>query len=204
MAVMDDQGNFWGLVTVSDLDRAIEQNLPDETLVTVFGKRAANLQIAFPDESMGAALTRMGIRGVSRLPVVSRTNRDHLEGLIRRADIIRANNLALTKRAEIQQDKRRTLSRAPGGTEFIESTFPAGINVIGKSVIDIASCLPKECILIAINRDGKVLIPHGSSVIQEGDQITAFIRSKVIDKLHECIHGQENGEPNQTQLIGPH
>jgi CIC family chloride channel protein len=104
MAVMDDQGNFWGLVTVSDLDRAIEQNLPDETLVTVFGKRAANLQIAFPDESMGAALTRMDIRGVGRLPVVLRTNRDHLEGLIRRADIIRAYNLALTKRAEIQQD----------------------------------------------------------------------------------------------------
>jgi Trk K+ transport system NAD-binding subunit len=58
--------------------------------------------------------------------------------------------------------------------------------------------------LIAINREGKVLIPHGSSVIQEGDQITAFIRSKDIDKLHESMHGQENGEPNLTQLIGPH
>lgn len=191
MAVLNDQGKFWGLVTVTDLDRAIDQNLPGDTLVSVVGTESSNLLLAYPDETMGEALSRMGIRGVGRLPVVSRENSDHLLGLIRRADIIRAYNLALARRAEIQRDTRHARNGAVEGTEFVEHTLSAGKKVIGNAVKDIAVCLPNESILISINRDGKVLVPHGNSVIQEGDQITAFIRSEDVEALNQCMHNEE-------------
>jgi Trk K+ transport system NAD-binding subunit len=76
-------------------------------------------------------------------------------------------------------------------TEFIEYTLPAGKPVIGNSVKDIAACLPKECVLISIHREGKVLIPHGYSVIQEGDQITAFLRDEDVETLHLCFQGDD-------------
>jgi CIC family chloride channel protein len=189
MAVLNDQGKFWGLVTVTDLDRAIDQNLPGDTLVTVVGTDSSSLLFAYPDETMGEALARMGIRGVGRLPVLSRESSDHLLGLIRRSDIIRAYNLALARRAEIQRDTRHARNGATEGTEFVEYTLSAGKKVIGNSVKDIAVSLPNECILISIHRDGKVLVPHGNSVIQEGDQITAFIRNEDVEALHQCLHG---------------
>jgi CIC family chloride channel protein len=189
MAILDDQGKLWGMVTITDLDRSIDQNLPGDTPITEIGTDGSRLLVAYPDESMGEALARMGIRGVGRLPVVSRESSDHLLGLIRRSDIIRAYNLALARRAEIQRDTRHSLNDAMDGTEFIEYTLPAGEPIIGNNVKDIAACLPKECILISIHRGGKVLIPHGSSVIQEGDQITAFLRDEDVETLHQCLHG---------------
>ena len=189
IAILDEQGKLWGLVTVTDLDRAIYQNLPDDTPVSIIGMDSSKLMIAYPDESMVEALARMGIRGVGRLPVISRESPDYLLGLIRRADIIRAYNIALSRRAVIQRDTRHAHNGAPEGTEFIEFTLTAGGKVIGSAVKDIADSIPNECILISIHRYGKVLIPHGNSVIQEGDQITAFIRSEDIEALHQCIHG---------------
>jgi len=191
MAVLDDQGKFWGLVTVTDLDRAIDQNLPGDTPVTVVGTDSSSLLIAYPDETMGEALGRMGIRGVGRLPVLSRESSDHLLGLIRRSDIIRAYNLALARRAEIQRDTRHARNGTTEGTEFVEYTLSAGKKVIGNAVKDIAISLPNECILISIHRDGKVLVPHGNSVVQEGDQITAFIRSEDVEALHQYLHGED-------------
>jgi CIC family chloride channel protein len=191
MAVLDDHGKLWGLVTITDLDRSIDQHLSGDTPVTEIGTDASRLLVAYPDESMGEALSRMGIRGVGRLPVVSRESSDHLLGLIRRSDIIRAYNLALARRAEIQRDTRHARTMALEDTEFIEYTLSAGEPIIGNSVKDIAACLPKECVLISIHREGKVLIPHGYSVIQEGDQITAFLRDEDVETLHLCFQGDD-------------
>jgi CIC family chloride channel protein len=191
MAILNDQGKLWGLVTITDLDRAIDQNLPGDTPVTVIGTDSSSLMVAYPDESMGEALARMGIRGVGRLPVVSRESSDHLLGLIRRSDIIRAYNMALARRAEIQRDTRHARNGAEEDAEFVEYTLSAGKKVIGSAVKDIAVSLPNECILISIHRDGKVLVPHGNSVIQEGDQITAFIRGEDVEALHQFLHGED-------------
>ena len=66
-----------------------------------------------------------------------------------------------------------------------------GDKVIGKKVVDIASCMPEESILISIQRDGNVIIPHGNTVFQEGDLVTAFVREVDIEALHQCLQGDE-------------
>ncbi len=194
MPVLNNQGKLWGIVTVSDLERALEKNLPDDTLITEIGTDKSATMVAYPDESMGEALARMGIRGVGRLPVVSREDNDHLIGLIRRADIIRAYNLALTRKAGFRQRTKLVDKRALDGGEFVELLMSDGDKVIGKKVEDVAACMPEESILISIQRDGKVIIPHGVTVFQVGDQVTAFVREQDVDALHHCFHGGGSDE----------
>ena len=192
MPVLDNQGKFWGIVTVTDLDRAIEQNLPTTTPITEIGTDKSTTMVAYPDESMGEALSRMGIRGVGRLPVVSREDNVHLIGLIRRADIIRAYNLALTRKSDYRDRTKRSDMQVLDGGEFIELLMSDGDKVIGRNVKEVASCMPEESILISIQRDGKVIIPHGMTVFQVGDLVTAFVREEDIETFHSCFHGENS------------
>jgi CIC family chloride channel protein len=192
MPVLDNQGKLWGIVTVTDLDRAIEQNLPTTTPITEIGTDKSTTMVAYPDESMGEALSRMGIRGVGRLPVVSREDNAHLIGLIRRADIIRAYNLALTRKSDYRDRTKRSDKQVLDGGEFIELLMSDGDKVIGRNVKEVASCMPEESILISIQRDGKVIIPHGMTVFQVGDLVTAFVREEDIEGFHNCFHGENS------------
>ncbi|MGB3904191.1 MAG: chloride channel protein, partial [Anaerolineae bacterium] len=192
MPVLDNQGKLWGIVTVTDLDRAIEQNLPTTTPITEIGTDKSSTMVAYPDESMGEALARMGIRGVGRLPVVSREDNDNLVGLIRRADIIRAYNLALTRKTDFQQPAELANKRTLDGGEVIELLMSNGDKVIGKKVEDVASCMPEESILISVQRDGNVIIPHGDTAFQVGDLVTAFVREQDVEAFHNCFHGENS------------
>lgn len=198
MPVLNNQGELWGIATVTDLERALEKNLPDDTPITEIGTDKSATMLAYPDESMGEALARMGIRGVGRLPVVSREDNDHLIGIIRRADIIRAYNLALTRKTGFRQRTKLAGTRAVDGGEFIELQISEGDAVIGKKVEDVASCMPKESILISIHREGRVIIPHGVTVFQVGDQVTAFVREQDVDALDHCFHGDRSDESSES------
>lgn len=192
LIVLDGQGKLWGIVTLSDLERSINNGLPlKNTLIQEIATPFDSLLTAYPDESIGDALNRMSKRGVGRLPVVSRTDPSHLVGLIRRADIVRAYNLALTKRAEIQHRTQRMKMRNIDGTEFVDIKLSKDSFAIGKTVKEISDILPNDCILISIRRDGSVIIPHGDTNFQVSDHLTAFIQSQNIEKFFACFHSQE-------------
>jgi CIC family chloride channel protein len=191
LPVLDERGKLWGVVTMTDLDRAIAQDLPRSTTIAEIGTPRPNLLVVYPDDTMGEALVRMGMRGLGRLPVVSREDPNHLLGMIRRSDIIRAYNLALSRRAKVQHHARRLQLRNLDGTEFVDLTLKSGNKVIGKTVQEIAGALPDECILISIRRNDRVLIPHGYTTFQPDDHITAFIRSKDSEALHRCLLGEQ-------------
>ncbi|MAU08881.1 MAG: chloride channel protein [Anaerolineaceae bacterium] len=189
LAVLDKEGALWGVVTVSDLDRALARNLPGDTDISQICTRRPDLLVAYPDETIGDALYRLGRRGLGRIPVVSRDDPDRLLGIIRRSNIVTAYNLALTRRTEIQQQAKHITTRSPEGTEFIELTLSEGNQAVGKSVQEIAPNLPDDCILVSIQRKAKVLIPHGTTVFQQGDTITAFIHSKDVNLLYARLIG---------------
>ena len=188
LAVLDDYGKLWGMVTVSDLERAINDGIPLSTsTVEEIATQHTHLLTAYPDENIGEALNRMSRRGFGRLPVVSREDNQHLLGLIQRRDIVEAYKLALTKRAEIQQRTQRMQMRNIDGTEFIDLNIKAESNANGKTISELAEKLPHDCILISIRRDGQVLIPHGETKLQADDQLTAFIQSKDVEQLYACF-----------------
>ncbi len=188
LAILDEYGKLWGMVTVSDLERAINDGKSlSKTAVEKIATQHNNLLKAYPDENIGDALDRMSRRGFGRLPVVSREDDRHLVGLIQRRDIVEAYKLAIAKRSEIQQRTQRLQTRNIDGTEFVDLNVTATSNVNGKTISELAEQLPHDCILISIRRDGKVLIPHGENKLQTDDQLTAFIQSKDVEQLYTCF-----------------
>lgn len=192
LSVLDENGKLWGVVTITDLERALGDELADGTLVSKIGTTWPHLKVAFPDESIGDALSRMSTRGLGRLPVVDRDDPYVLLGLIRRPDIIKAYDLALTRRDEIQQRSQRVQAlKQQDGTQFVEIYLNADDAVVGQSVQSVAAQLPDDCVLISIERAGKVIIPHGSTLFEAGDHITAFTRVDEAELLFSSLHKAE-------------
>ncbi|KKM12898.1 hypothetical protein SY88_00905 [Clostridiales bacterium PH28_bin88] len=50
------------------------------------------LVVAYPEESLSEVVKRFAFRGIGRLPVVSRQDPCHLEGLLTRTDILKTYN----------------------------------------------------------------------------------------------------------------
>ena len=195
LAVLDRQGKLWGIVTVSDLERSINNGFPlSTTTVEKIATPSEKLWVTYPDENIGEALNKMSRNGFGRLPVVSRDDPKHLIGLVQRRDVIEAYNLALTKRAEIQHRTKRMQIRNIDGTEFVDLTLDDNSIATGKKIEEIGENLPNDCILVSIRRSGQVLIPHGQTKFLSGDQITAFIQSKDVEKLYQCLHNAEQGK----------
>ena len=189
LSILDEEGKLWGVVTITDMERALADELPDETVVTQIGTTWPHLKVAFPDESIGDALSRMSTRGLGRLPVVARDDPYELLGLIRRPDIIKAYDLALTRRDEIQARSQRMQElKKQDGTEFVEIYLKHDDAVVGRNVQSMAAQLPDDCVLISIKRGDKVIIPHGSTVFEAGDHITAFTRVDEAKTLFGSLH----------------
>lgn len=189
LLVLDSEGKLWGIVTITDLEETLEESRPNHATVTDIGTTWPRLKVAFPDETIGDTLATMGTRGLGRLPVVSRDDPYHLLGIVRRQDIVLAYDLALTRRAEIQHRAQQIDLNVEQGTEFVEVILHQDDRAIGQTVANIASQLPKQCVLISIKRDGKTIIPHGDTVFHPGDHITAFVDIKDGDSLFHCLHG---------------
>jgi CIC family chloride channel protein len=193
--VLDEYGRLWGVVTITDLERAVAANKGRRTPVTEIGTPYERLLVAFPDEPVGVVLRRMSPRGLGRLPVVSREDPHRLVGMVRREDVIRAYNVALARRSELAHRTRRMQRRHVDGTEFVEVELDNKDLAIGKRVGEVAQEMPDDCILVSIHRDGNTLIPHGDTILRAGDRVTAFVRSEYATRLFDCMKSPGDGPP---------
>jgi CIC family chloride channel protein len=185
--VLDEQQKFWGIVAISDVDRAIANRIPLDTLISAIATPAARTQIVQPEETMGDALHRMGVRGFSILPVISPEDPHTLVGIVRRSEIISAYNTALSRRSEIEHRARYIELQEENELEYFEICLIEGDKAIGQSLKQLAPKMPPDCILISVRRDNKLLIPHGNTIFRKGDLITAYIHSDAIDQLYAAI-----------------
>lgn len=70
--------------------------------------------------------------------------------------------------------------------------------LIGTSMFDIGQKLP-GMLMVAISRNGKVIVPHGSTAIQKGDGLYVIGESQVIAELAEKVH--EKGQYTNLQKV---
>ncbi|HTB79484.1 MAG TPA: chloride channel protein [Opitutaceae bacterium] len=97
--LLDSAGQLAGVITRSDLLRAIDRSGGRETSLIEAGNSA--LVVAHPDESVSDAVARMLSHGVGRLPVVSRTEPKKLIGYVSRTSLLSA------RLASLQQETMR-------------------------------------------------------------------------------------------------
>ncbi len=88
LPIVSADGNLVGVVTQSDLLRALEQDPQGTASVLSAGSRPAI--IAYPDELAHDAMVRMLQHDIGRLPVVSRENPQRMVGYFNRASLLGA------------------------------------------------------------------------------------------------------------------
>ncbi|HET7376985.1 MAG TPA: TrkA C-terminal domain-containing protein, partial [Anaerolineae bacterium] len=59
----------------------------------------------------------------------------------------------------------------------------------GQAIRDLQ--LPKECVLVAVIRDAKLIIPHGDIVLQSADEILALVHSSQAQALANLLNKTE-------------
>jgi len=193
--VVDDTGKLAGVVTIQDLKRALERGVPEGAAVKDIAT-LENIAIAHPDEPVGDALRRLGVRDIGRLPVVSRGPDRQLLGVVRRVDIIRAYNIAVAKRAD--RNYHAEVERLSGvdGARFIDIEIPPESQVVGRRVREID--LPAECLVVSVTRGRGRMVAHGHTLLKAGDRLTVFVTGDCAEAVHQCLTAapppEENGE----------
>ena len=86
--IVDDQGALQGIITRGDVVRALQLLPAAEPTVLEAGKH--DLIVAYPDEVLDDAITKMLRNDIGRLPVVERQNPRRIVGYLGRADVLGA------------------------------------------------------------------------------------------------------------------
>jgi CIC family chloride channel protein len=169
LPVVDVGGDLVGILTVQDLVRAQEGGAVHLTVGEICTRQ---VQIAYPDETIGAALRRMSVRDVGRLPVASHDDPRRLMGVLRRTDVVRAYNVALTRRAAMRHRAHQVRLGAFSGVSVEEVILEDGAPCAGKRVGEVV--WPRDCVVASLRRGRQVLIPRGDTLLQPGD-VLAFV-----------------------------
>jgi len=170
LVVVNDAGELIGILTIQDLERA--QAGAAETPRSVGAVCTRDLLVTTPEESIGAALRRMSTRNVGRLPVVDPQNPRRLLGVLRRTDLVRAYDMALTRRAVLHHRAQQARLAASAGDLNVEQiTIQPGAICDGQCLKEVA--WPRDAVIASVRRGGQMLIPHGDTRLQAGDVIVA-------------------------------
>jgi len=86
--ILTKENNLVGIITRGDVVRSLQQDPAGTMTVLDAGKQ--DLIVAYPDEPLHDAITRMLRRDVGRLPVVSRQNPGTVVGYLGRSGILAA------------------------------------------------------------------------------------------------------------------
>jgi chloride channel protein, CIC family len=184
MPVVDAVGNLVGILTIQDIDRAIQDDRLNQTVGAICTRQ---LLVAYPEESIGAALRRMGGRDIGRLPVVSHQDPQRLLGWLRRADLVRAYDLALTRRAAlrhtVQQVRLGALHGEDLGVNDLVVTNQAPI--VGLALKDIA--WPTDCLVASVRRGRRLMVPHGDTIINPGDVLVIVADEPTFNQVKALV-----------------
>ncbi|MEE8331995.1 MAG: chloride channel protein [Acidimicrobiia bacterium] len=163
-----EDGRLVGIVTVTDILRlggpsesvmARDAMTPDPTTVN-------------PNSPVSLAMERMAVLGVGRLPVVAADDPEHLLGMFRREDAVRAYHHALSSEVNAEMGRQRLRARVGTGAEFFSFLISEGSIAAGRALREVA--WPDGCTLVSVQRGRQLMVPEGSTMLRVGDVITAF------------------------------
>lgn len=166
LPVLNAQGELAGILTIQDLSRVQDQDISSMKVVDVY---TSDIITANPDETIGEALRRMGGRDIGRMPVVSSGNTRQMVGWLRRSDLLRAYDVALTKRASQRHRVHQVrLGAISGGNVRIsEISIEPGSACDGKKVKEVP--WPSNCLVASLRKGRKVIIPNGDTGLSAGN-----------------------------------
>jgi CBS domain-containing protein len=115
--IVNAAGQLVGIITRSDVLRAMET--PDGLALSVMQAGSRDPLVAFPDESLRAAVDRMLRAGVGRLPVVAREDPKHLVGYLGRTGVLEARQRQLIEEETREQSWPLRARAHPDGAKGV-------------------------------------------------------------------------------------
>lgn len=182
LCLVDDAGSLSGIVTLTDLQRAYD--LQAETVLTAGQIAVHKVITALPDEPVWKAIRQMNRHNIRQLAVVEPHSRK-LIGLVGRREIIQAYQTATMRRMQDQHTAEKIrLNTLVGGRSY-EYRVAENAAVSQKQIREIL--WPPDCIVAAVERDGRLLIPRGDTVLYKDDILTIVSAAEAQDELANLI-----------------
>ena len=189
LPVLDD-AKLVGIITFTDLSR-ISGPLDGLTVSDAFTETPI---VVTPTMPVSAALARMASLGLGRLPVVADNDPTELVGMFRRQSIVSAYHHALGTSTGRHLYRDRLKVRTQPGAMFFEISIAKGSGAVGTVVKNIQ--WPDGAILVSIRRGSRVLIPHGDTVLEADDILTAFGTGEAREQVAFLV--EPVGDPADT------
>ena len=82
-------------------------------------------------------------------------------------------------------DMMTLLKLRRGNYSLVEEKIPTGARALGKMIKDVQ--IPDQCVIAAIIRKGKVIVPHGVTIFEPGDEILAVTDTEGAKQLAELF-----------------
>ncbi|MCL4395209.1 MAG: chloride channel protein [Chloroflexi bacterium] len=192
--VIDDAGELFGVVTLSDLERALDAGSTGAAVGEICTQKVVT---AFPDESLDDALRHFGGMDVGRIPIVDRRHPRHVLGILGRSNIVHAYTHALTEKHLRDHHLARLRLEAATGAHLVEVDLKDGDKVVGKRLREIE--LPAEYVVVSIRRGGRVVVPRGNTQLIAGDRVILLARGSDDDSVRRLFHGDAGGAPRAEE-----
>jgi CIC family chloride channel protein len=180
--VVAKNDELYGMVTLSDLEIAIENGKTDQTVGDICTK---NILTAYQDETLSEVLGHFGAMDLGRIPVVERRNPRHLLGVLRRVNILHAVSSALTDTQNIMHHMDRLEMEGVVKTELTDLYILREFDASGKRLREIR--LPDDCVIVSIQRGKQTVVPRGFTQLLPGDRVIALVGVGSHDALHRAM-----------------
>lgn len=187
LPVINVLGNLCAILTIRDLEQARARENPADVVFEISTRDPITV---YPDENIDQALLKMSPQDLGRLPVVSRENPAQLIGWLRRNDIIRAYEIAITRRAALRHRVQQIQLDAysPEQVNIIEVIVQPGSSIANHLVNEIR--LPKESMIATLRRGRRTIIPRGDTLLQPGDALVIVAEDEAKRMIEDLCKSQ--------------
>jgi CIC family chloride channel protein len=193
LPVLNLFGELCGILTIRDLEQARQR---ENSVTVIFEIFTRDPITAFPDENIDQALLKMSPRDFGRLPVVSREKPTQLVGWLRRNDIIRAYDIAITRRAALRHSVHqiRLDAFSPEQVNVIQITIQPKSPIANHLVNEVK--FPKESMIATLRRGRHTIIPRGDTLLQPGDILVIVAEGEAKRIIEELCKTYNSDKPS--------
>ena len=186
LPVVQNETELVGLITINELDHVRSKGtLESKTIADIL--TINNPATILPHQPVWMALRHLEAQGEGCVPVVSESGKNILLGVLRRIDIIRAYNKAVTKRAQDQHHSEILNIRKLNQSGLSEVTLRADSPNVGKRVKELH--LGGDALIVSVRRAGNLRIVRGETILHAEDQVTIFSEKPKSEFLEKYLNG---------------
>src|SRR6266566_686470 len=185
--VLDARGNLQGVLTLADIGRV---PLSERSQRRVEEAMNRDVLVVQADDTLDVALEQLSSHHIGWMPVVeveTVTGFRHVVGRLSSEVIVRAYRETLAKGS-------RRMRGLVEGTVMVEALIEPGMRPAGRPLRE--AHLPAESLVVSIRRQGELLFPRGSTIIEPGDVVTFLVSPSGEERLRAYLAGfVERAEP---------